>query len=150
VTENTSVEAALDAFPDRPAFVWLAVYEGDLRRFHFVTSALVRIRRPGEEGFEPEREAEVRRGLENSIGGLADGPGSPELWNALGTLAGLEGENALARARFARAAKLAPQDPGAWINLALLEREEGRTEAARAAARKARSLGAVLPPPSRS
>ena len=145
VRENTTVETALDAFPDRPAFVWLAVYEGGLRRFHFATSALVRIRRPGEAGFEPDREAAVRHALETFTGALADGAGSPELWNTLGTLARLDGESALARARFARAAKLAPHDPRAWINLAILEREEGRTEAARAAAGKARSLGAVLP-----
>lgn len=142
-----SVDDILAAFPDRPAFAWIALYEGDLVRFRLITTALIRLRRPGDPRYEPERERILRNGLAATWGSMFAGVGKAELWTALGTVVWLDGDREQGRQLLSRAASISSGDPSPWVNLALLEKAEGRLDAARVAAGKARSLGAHLPPP---
>jgi tetratricopeptide (TPR) repeat protein len=140
------LDAALEAFPDRPAYFWLALYEGSFHQLHHLTSLLIRIRRPGEAGFVPKREAVIRRAVDAYQEAIYVGPGSVKFWNSLGILASLKGDSRLTRHYLARASQLDPRDPIPWLNLALLEHAEGRQAAAREAAEEALRRGASLPP----
>jgi 4-amino-4-deoxy-L-arabinose transferase-like glycosyltransferase len=144
---SASVQTALDAFPNHEAYAWVALYQGDFHVTRFETASLVRLWRPSETGFRPEREAAVRRVLEAYESALADRARPARVYNLLGSLAWLDADPDTARRRLARAVSLEPRDPEAWVNLALLEKAEGRLDAARRAARNARALGFPLPPP---
>ena len=142
-----SIDDAMESFADRPAYAWFAVYRGPFYDPRFVTASLLRLYRPSDPGFRPEREAAARHALEVFRGARGDGIDSAVLWNSLGLIAWLGGDGPGARARYRRAAALAPRDPDPWVNLALIDRADGRLEDARRWALRARDLGARLPPP---
>lgn len=144
---GASVERVLEAFPDRRVFAWLALYEGDFRRARFLASMLVEIRRPGDHGYETDREIPLRRALGVYYESLRAGPRSSAVWNTFAVVAWLSGDAETARKHLVEASSRDPADPNPWLNRALIEHSEGRPEKARQAAMRARELGATLPPP---
>ncbi len=144
---EANLDAALDAFPDRPAYVWFPVYDRPFYDTRFVTGSLVRIHRKADPRFRPDREATLGHMLNTYPAAISGGAGSSDLWNLMGTVAWLGDDGRTAGERFRRAIRLGPGNADPWINLALLSLAEGREQEAREAARWARRLGAVLPPP---
>lgn len=145
--DKPSIDAAMRAFPNRPAYLWLPLYEGPFYRLRLLTAQLIRVREASDQGYVAEREKLLRTTAEVYRIALARGTGDAVVWNSLGVLARLDANTAAARSYFTKATRLNPKDPAAWINLALVELAQGRVAQARQAATEARQLAAPLPPP---